>query len=685
MQVRNQRRAWLVLTAVATGMAVPPAFAQEPRPPEQATASERDQEAEKLNLLGLSETARAAYERLQSQATEGPWKVTWSAPLKLVSRLKDSAGPAYPGSSTEAAEAFVWDFASLFGVDQEGAGLRHVSTQPYARKGEASGTVVKFEQLWHDLPVVEARMRLTLDQDNRVVECESSFWPVREVKPTPCLSASEALVIIHEVHGSSPGWPWREPTLAVLTQGHGRLVYLVARSHEDDEKALPWQYALDAHTGEVAYRREITLRRAGKTPRNLSDAHLLGEQSKRTGKPSASQVNESVRGAYERLLSDTVSGRWRTECNAETGLPYRLSGGESKAYSGSSEEVARAFLEEYAPLFALDNQDVSLELIRTHHAGRRGEFLTFSTHWRDLLVAEAEVNVGVTPQRRVYRVDSPAHRISDVDTEPTLTGEDALAIVGALHGPSPRWPWRAPTLAVYPSDEGRLVYLVHRSPESSTSESLPWEYAIAAHTGEIVRARDVMAHDDRYVPEAPTDGDTESRMPQGCRNGDPCAREWILHGPTGETAVTEVPAPADPFLVDIALGVSSFNADEWTRQDSAIYGAGITLFPCIKYTIKITWDLSTWDTHSQWYGYNDVFFVHVNSDGFYWDVTPQTGLSEHDCDTNFSATGLPPALDGPLWSFAGYEDFKEGAETRGRKRARSAFFTLSLPKHGRNW
>jgi hypothetical protein len=139
---------------------------------------------------------------------------------------------------------------------------------------------------------------------------------------------------------------------------------------------------------------------------------------------------------------------------------------------------------------------------------------------------------------------------------------------------------------------------------------------------------------------------------------DRCELEWQITGPAGETTVTETGMPGDPFGVEIKAGVSSFGTQEQDLQVEAIYGAGIVLRPLVDYTIEITYDLSTWDSYSSFDGFWDVFFVNINSTGFYWNLVDGTPVADLICSSSLVESAQAP-LSGPLWTFGG-NDYGDG-------------------------
>lgn len=136
-------------------------------------------------------------ERLLSQleARHGTgWSARWAADGSRVTALMIArkAPPAVAAPSKEpargAAELFLRENASLFALSPDLADLRLV-----AERASPGGSHLEYQQTYQGLPVDNARVKVNLDRQGRVVQVESGYLPGFTAELEPAVSQDEAV------------------------------------------------------------------------------------------------------------------------------------------------------------------------------------------------------------------------------------------------------------------------------------------------------------------------------------------------------------------------------------------------------------------------------------------------------------------------------------------------------------
>lgn len=357
----------------------------------------------------------------------------------------------------------------------------------------------------------------------------------------------------------------------------------------------------------------------------------------------------------------TQGASWSASWDARTGLPRMIHGGRTRAYSGVPLESTRAFVRDHEPLLGLDAVESSLRHLETRpvFGGHRVAFR--QTH-RGIDVFDARLLLLVDARGRVFHVTSSVWPVREVSLEPVITAQDAIARVEAHLGRQAAKTAHAPSLVIFTKGAGALAYLlmVRVGPQST-----PWRFIIDAATGDVLDQRRLVQEESpgaRRAGEKARGGSDEPRGPVPPGSAQlmggsflPCDRQWEIDGhafPLDEVQVLERGMPSDPYDVDVLLAVSSFGAGTGPNnfQDGGYYGALMWLLPCKEYTIKIDWDLATWDSYNAAFGFFDHFAVNVNSTfpyrGYWLDE-----IGSAFCSTGFDDTGS--VVPGTTWFFGG--------------------------------
>jgi len=197
------------------------------------------------NEVDSSPRSRASTYWPDFQSKEGrQWTVRWDTQTGCARLLR--GGPSSPlvGTVPEAARAFVEQHAALFGYGGPDAELRLISETdtPIGRR-------VTFQQMHRRLPVYHAFIDLTVNEARRIVYVASTLAPGLELNITPTVTAAAAQQPIERAVGPNATVVLRMPPQLVVYPRPPTLAYQVYCNI--DPGAVPWEYLLDANTGQI--------------------------------------------------------------------------------------------------------------------------------------------------------------------------------------------------------------------------------------------------------------------------------------------------------------------------------------------------------------------------------------------------------------------------------------------------
>ncbi|MDQ1522947.1 MAG: hypothetical protein QOE47_871, partial [Pyrinomonadaceae bacterium] len=224
--------------------------------------------------------------------------------------------------------------------------------------------------------------------------------------------------------------------------------------------------------------------------------------------------------AVETLKANTNATNLTVRWNTFGGSPDVIRDFASAPFAGTPEEAGRAFLASNAAAFGISNVS-DLKLVRNTDA-LGGHLLRFQQTYNGLDVKDGGVGLVLNARNQVVMASGPYFRDVQVNTQPTLTAEQAKAAAAAdlarFHVAMPESitsllrPALAglakqvavleqyqPTLGVYPTVDGyKLVWKVAKFSENPFGLYL---VSIDAHTGETVARKDFVNF--QQAPETP--------------------------------------------------------------------------------------------------------------------------------------------------------------------------------------
>ena len=264
---------WFVIGALALPMCVVYGGETAAAPP----AGARGPGAAEAARRARTERARAKWAEFSArQGTK--WAVRWDDRTGLprtisAGKSKPRGGLASAGKPEDAARAFLAENAELFGLPQpapaakapaaaaneSAAATGTVAPPPPDQAMElrkvreidiSEGTSVTFQQYYRGIPIYKATCIVCTDADGAVWHVTSTMRPDIEVDVnTADAPKGVELWLKSPGNAANPPAVKGEPALVIFPDGLGKLAFRV--SCTVGNKRDPWQYIIDARTGDV--------------------------------------------------------------------------------------------------------------------------------------------------------------------------------------------------------------------------------------------------------------------------------------------------------------------------------------------------------------------------------------------------------------------------------------------------
>ncbi len=197
------------------------------------------------------------------------------------------------------------------------------------------------------------------------------------------------------------------------------------------------------------------------------------------GPPDAAP--DSVRRAAAAQFQQDHGAAWQIQWSAETGTPATLMSGTAAGYSGPPEQAGRAFLEDHAQLFGIENAQTNLRVARQNASQSGSAQVLYQQVYRGVPVLASGYLVAVNEAGEVYYVSGDYY--PDVKLPSVAPQVSAQAVVRHMRddldaaGPSSEFEvLEQPELVVY-VDKGNAG----TGPDAgSAGESLSYHLAYVA-------------------------------------------------------------------------------------------------------------------------------------------------------------------------------------------------------------
>ena len=189
------------------------------------------------------------------------WRCQWDDRTGLARYLRKGRTPV-PGAGANpaaAASVFLADARNILGLSRPIDTLVHAETRPMV-----VGHGVEFQQRHRGIPVFESTVVVVLDSEHAITQVSSTVWPVGELDTRPQRLAKEAEGIAVRSHGRQIVVSDSKPELVIMPRGEGILAWKVMLSV--GPQRLPWRHLIDARTGAILERVNLTACQHGHAP-----------------------------------------------------------------------------------------------------------------------------------------------------------------------------------------------------------------------------------------------------------------------------------------------------------------------------------------------------------------------------------------------------------------------------------
>jgi len=178
--------------------------------------------------------------------------------------------------------------------------------------------------------------------------------------------------------------------------------------------------------------------------------------------------------------------------HSSTGTPASLVGRITK-YSGTPEQIARAFLTEEKTMLGILDPENDVAVTKTTQSKKSGSSVHFEQRYNSVPVLKAGYVVAMDNTGAIYYVGGDWYPEASVETNPNITESQAASVInGDLAGKQPNMK-QEPTLSILQETltKGEIQYrLIYKARVSAMDES--WMYYISALDGSIVEKIDML-------------------------------------------------------------------------------------------------------------------------------------------------------------------------------------------------
>ncbi len=231
-------------------------------------------------VAGNSNRVSAALQKLQSDSV-GQWRMTAHKETGLPRMLYGAKSKPYGGKAEVAAQAFIQDNIGLF-IPRDDTKKEAATDMPELKlsavKSAMPGSpVVEFREEYKGIPVYGASVTMLVDAEGRVKHVASTADPRTQVATTPAKSFEEAhAAFLAALPEPKDKFIPQTNTLVIYPGQNPRLAYQAF--YKVGDQGEPWEYVLDAETGDVLKATRLVLDSNENTPNRgtKGDRPLIG-------------------------------------------------------------------------------------------------------------------------------------------------------------------------------------------------------------------------------------------------------------------------------------------------------------------------------------------------------------------------------------------------------------------------
>lgn len=151
-------------------------------------------------------------------------------------------------------------------------------------------------------------------------------------------------------------------------------------------------------------------------------------------KEAAERRRDRIKDGW-RSFTRRNTKHWVVVWNLRTGLPYKILGNKTHAFSGNVEEVGIEFINENQDLFLLGDASSNLTMKEKSDNGDKS-VVTFSQTYNDIPVLNSEINIYISnadSKKTKHVVRQPRGRMSQKQKEPPAKEKNVYKVVCTLY------------------------------------------------------------------------------------------------------------------------------------------------------------------------------------------------------------------------------------------------------------
>lgn len=229
------------------------------------------------------------------------WKVTWSEKTGLPLTVFSGTTEPVAGTPEQAAQTFLAQNRSLFGMRGDLADLKLIEVDLSPRGNRH----VRFQQTYKGVSVYEATWQVHLRPDGRIDMANGHYYPDIEVSTQPAVSASSATQTAVADLGVQTALKEDPETELMIVRNPETDAFALAWRIAISEKGLHWQYFIDAANGQVLEKLELVTSITG-------DGDVILETTCTTPNPANRDLfrlfgNGYLEGTYANVYNEETS------------------------------------------------------------------------------------------------------------------------------------------------------------------------------------------------------------------------------------------------------------------------------------------------------------------------------------------------------------------------------------------
>jgi len=191
------------------------------------------------------------------------------------------------------------------------------------------------------------------------------------------------------------------------------------------------------------------------------------------------------------LFNQKYGNKWYIRWNYVTGTPSIMMGDKITKYSGTPEQIAKAFLTEEKKMFGIENVETDVYITKTNYSSIGGTRFQYTQKYKGIPILYSGYLVAVDNNGAIYYVSGDYFPDVSVITIPAVSYNRAVNIIrNDLTGMQINI-FNKPVLSIFVFDRDKetISYRLVYQASTEINENMmvgAWQYIIDAITGEIL-------------------------------------------------------------------------------------------------------------------------------------------------------------------------------------------------------